>query len=44
MFFPVLVGGTVGFVIGYCIYKKMQRTNDLLIDEINRFKNEGVDD
>ena len=32
-----VVGGICGALIGYSFYKKMQRTNDDLIEEIDRF-------
>ncbi|MGJ0550904.1 hypothetical protein [Phocaeicola vulgatus] len=34
------IGGFIGFLIAYFIYKKAQRTNDELIEEIDRLKNE----
>ena len=34
------IGGIIGFMVAYAIYKKAQRTNDELIGEIDRLKQE----
>lgn len=36
-----VVGGAIGYWFGYSVYKKMQRTNDELIGEIDRFTADG---
>lgn len=47
LFYSLLIGGVVEGIIdrilSYSIYKKMQSTNDELINEIDRFKNQDMD-
>lgn len=40
IFASCILGGILGFCVGYAVYRKMQRTNDELIDEIDRFRQE----
>lgn len=37
---PIAIGAIAGFIIGLSIYRKMQRTNDEMINQINEFTRE----